>query len=295
MKFFNDALRIMSRALVSVCLITWGVQAYAVLNMSYVELNSNRLSNVGCFINKKDHKPFFNMTAIFAANINGKDVNHPYVYFNPEIVELLNHSDTVSTLQSKGIKVLLTILGNHEEAGWSCMTDPKKAEAFANELAVLVNKYHLDGIDIDDEYSPCATNDYSMIMISRFLKSHPLFKDKLLTKALFQDAYYFQSEYDGTRLADLLDYGWEMSYGSAGPTYRLGPYVRYGMKPSTLLFGESTGDYQSQAAEWAKDTVGGGYRGLMIYNVTQSSQPFLNEIAKAEGQEGVKVLPNCLK
>lgn len=295
MKIFNYSLRIMTRTFLPVFLLSCAVHANAVLNMSYVELNSNQLSTVGCFVNKKNHKPFFNMTSIFAANINGNDVNHPYVYFNTEIDKLLNHTRTVKDLQEKGIKVLLTILGNHEQAGWSCMTEPRQAKAFANELAELVNKYHLDGIDIDDEYSPCAANDYSMIMISKFLKSHPLFKGKLLTKALFQDYYYFQSAYDDTHLADLLDYGWEMSYGSSGPAYRLAPYVSYGMKPTQLLFGESTGDYQSQAADWAKETMEDGYRGVMIYNVTSSSQSFLDEIAKAEGQDGVNILPNCLK
>lgn len=295
MKIFNRSLIFIPRLLMMLLLMMGSLDAMAVLNMSYVELNSNKLSNIGCFVNKKNHKPFFNMTAIFAANINGEDVNHPYVYFNSEIDELLNHSDTVNELHQKGIKVLLTILGNHQQAGWSCMTDSKQAKVFANTLAMIVDKYHLDGIDIDDEYSPCSTNDYSMIMISHYLKTNPLFKDKLLTKALFRDAYYFRSEYEGVRLADLLDFGWEMSYGGGAPSYRLAPYVNYGMQPQRLLFGESTGDYQPQAASWAKETIDDGYRGIMVYNVTRDSASFLDAIAKAEGQEGVDILPHCLK
>ncbi len=90
------------------------------LNMSYVEVNSNALSNVGCYLRQSNHQPFFAMTSIFAANINGDDPNNPVIYFNPQVHALMQTSQ-VKALQNQHIKVLMTLLGNHENAGWSCM------------------------------------------------------------------------------------------------------------------------------------------------------------------------------
>ena len=48
--------------------------AYAT-NMAYVEVNSNPLQNMGCYIRSDNNKPYIDMVAIFAANINGKSPN----------------------------------------------------------------------------------------------------------------------------------------------------------------------------------------------------------------------------
>ena len=265
----------------------------AFYNMSYVEVNSNELSNIGCYVLSASNRPFFDMTSIFAANINGDDPNHPKIYFNPQVSRILNNTNQVKELQNKGIKVLLTLLGNHENAGWSCMTDSKAAKKFADDIANTVLTYNLDGIDIDDEYSTCASNDYSMIMIAKYLKENPKFKGKLLTKALWQDSQYFQASYQGHKLSDYLDYGWEMSY-YGGPS-RLQPYLDYGMSKNSLALGVSTNGSSSSSAQWIKETMSDGYGGSMIYNVTKNSQSYISAISTAEYNQTTDVIPSCLK
>lgn len=209
-------------------------------NMAYVELNDHQLINVACYERADDHKPFFNFASILAANINGEDPNHPVIYFNWQIDQLLNHTDQVAKLQAKGIKVLLSLLNNHQNAGWSCMTDENSINQFADDIVRMVNKYQLDGIDIDDEYSRCNTNNTSLIRIAAAIKNHPGFKGKILSKALFEDYYYFAAEYHGHKLADYLDYGWEMSYFYSDYEARMHTYLGYGMTPEKLALGLDT-------------------------------------------------------
>lgn len=261
-------------------------------NMAYVEVNSNQLSNVACFVRANDDKPFFNMVSIFAANINGKDPNSPEIYFNPQVDHLINQTNQVSMLQAKGIKVLLTLLGNHQNAGWACMTDEKSIERFANDVVMVVKKYNFDGIDIDDEYSNCHTNKTSILRITKAIKNHPGFKNKILSKALFADHDYFQANHEGKRLADFLDYGWEMSYGGRGDN-RLNPYLSYGMSKPNLALGANAA-ISSQGREAARYVVENSFGGVMIYNVRHNSQSFVELVAEEEKVGGIKVLPNCL-
>ncbi len=266
----------------------------AFTNMAYVEVNSNAFSNVACFYLDKTRKPLFDMASIFAANINGDNPNEPYIFFNHQVRHVLNETDAVKRLQQKGIKVLLTLLGNHDNAGWSCMTDEQAATRFADKLADTVLKYHLDGIDIDDEYSKCRPNDTSMIMIARALKANAKFKGKLLTKALFADSPYFNATYQGHRLADYLDLGFEMSYGYGGPDNRLKPYLNYGMSKNNLMLGISTHFGPGSAKRDVEETLRQSYAGVMIYDVKADSQYFLNAVAKAEYGEDIAILPQCI-
>jgi hypothetical protein len=131
--------------------------------MSYVEVNDHDLAAVGCYIRSDNGSPFFDYTSIFAANINGKEPNSPEIYFNPQVEDLIikNH-EKIQALQAKGIKVMLTFLGNHFNAGWSCMTDESAINKFADDVVNMLNKYNFDGIDIDDEYSTCSPNNFSL-------------------------------------------------------------------------------------------------------------------------------------
>ena len=263
------------------------------LNMGYVEVNSNSLANVGCYVRSDTNKPLFQMAAIFAANINGKNPNEPEVYFNPQVDSLLNHSDQVAKLQKQGIKVLLSILGNHQNAGWACMTDAAAIQQFANQMVNIINKYHLDGIDIDDEYSTCSPNSTSMIKIARALKANPGFKGKLLTKVLFNDYSYFIATDEGQQLADFIDYGWEMTYWSSNFNRRLGPYLQYGMLKNNLGLGVDSANVLPGPA--AKFVLQNGYKGMMVYGITNNVQDYLTPLAQVEYGGKVNILPNCLQ
>src|SRR5690242_490738 len=115
-----------------------------------------------------DGSPALNVVCIFAGNYAAADL--PYLRannndppttapFNPNIQAILDDG-SVQYLQSKGLTVLLTILNGHSAVGWSQFTSEADAMAFAQYLKDdVVDKYGLDGIDIDDEYSDGEPND----------------------------------------------------------------------------------------------------------------------------------------
>ena len=72
---------------------------------------------------------------------------------NPNVQALLDNSEELlQPLRKKGIKVLLDILGNHDQAGIAGLSD-WGCEQFGKELAQICLDYKLDGIGFDDEYS----------------------------------------------------------------------------------------------------------------------------------------------
>jgi hypothetical protein len=263
-------------------------------NMSYVEVNSNPLENVACYIRADNHQPFFAITSVFAVNINGMDPNNPQLFFNPQARAVLESSQ-VKNVQEKGIKVLVTLLGNHQNAGWSCMTDEAAAKKFADTIVNMVNQYHLDGVDIDDEYSDCTPNNYSMIMLAQAIKSHPNFKGKLLTKALYGDSDYFEARYNGHRLADYLNYGWEMTYYSDDFDNRLSTYLQNGLSQNQLMIGGWTAYYTSpDPYQIGQYTTQHALAGSMVYDITKFSQAYLSQLSKGQENTSVIISENCL-
>ncbi|MHB1949715.1 MAG: glycosyl hydrolase family 18 protein [Gammaproteobacteria bacterium] len=263
-------------------------------NMAYVEVNDNNLANAGCYVRSDNGKPFFHMASIFAANIHGDDPNQPNIYFNSQVDTLLNHTDQVARLHNQGIKVLLTLLGDHQNAGWSCMTNANAIQKFANHIVTVINQYKLDGVDIDDEYSKCTANTTSMVRIAQALKNHPGFKGKILSKALYKDADYFTASYKGKKLADYLDYGWEMRYNSPNFAQRLSPYVGFNMPLQNLALGASTQSADPTANSIASFILQNMYGGVMVYNVKNDSQDYLTQLAQVEYRVNINVLSNCL-
>ncbi|WP_394824595.1 glycosyl hydrolase family 18 protein [Pendulispora albinea] len=261
--------------------------------LAYVEVNSNDFNNVGCYTYDSPAKPYFTFASIFAANINYDSARQkPILYFNPQVDTVLNRTSYVKNLQSLGIKVLLTVLGNHQNAGWACFRDEATAQDFASQLAAAANKYGLDGIDIDDEYSTCSTNDTSLIVVAS--KMRAAMPNKIISKALFSDTSYFRARWNGHKLADYLDYGWEMTYGYTNYAARLSPYLAQGMTKEKLSIGVSTGG--SDGAGAAKYVNDNGIGTLMTYNVTKSSQSYLSGQSRVlYGGKTVQVKPNCLK
>lgn len=256
---------------------------------AYVEVNSNSFANAGCF--QRGAQPLFGVAILFAANINATAAGKATLFFNPQVQAELD-SGSVAALRSQGIKVLLDVLGNHQNAGWGCFTSYAEADAFAAQCADAVARYGLDGIDIDDEYSKCTPNDNSLVLAVTALRSR-LGPGRYITKALFNDAAYFTPTYNGKRAGDLLDYGWEMSYGGSNYAGRLSPYVSAGMAKSKLSIGiDVNGADQAAAARFVQS---GGYGGVMVYNVAKTSQANLSALSTTLFGSATTVKPGCLK
>ena len=258
---------------------------------AYVEVNSNSFKNPGCYTYGSPAKQLFGFAVIFAANINDSSNGQAELYFNPQVQATLN-SGYVAYLQSLGIKVLLDILGNHENAGWGCFTTYGSADSFAIQCAAAVTKYGLDGIDIDDEYSTCTTNTSSLVIALSALRSR-LGTSKYLTKALFDDIQYFSATYNGQTAGEILDYGWEMTYGDTDYSGRLSPYVSAGMAKTKLAIGiDINGTDQTAASKFVKSN---GYAAVMVYNVANNSQTNLSKVSKALFGSSTNVTANCLQ
>jgi hypothetical protein len=257
---------------------------------AYVEVNSNSFKNPGCYTYGSPAKQLFGFAVIFAANINYTS-GQPTLYFNPQVQSTLN-SGNVAYLQSLGIKVLLDVLGNHQNAGWGCFTTYAAADAFAVQCANAVTQYGLDGIDIDDEYSTCTTNTNSLVLAVSALRSR-LGTTKYITKALFNDIQYFSAVYNGKKAGDILDYGWEMTYGNTNYSGRLQPYVNAGMAKSKLNIGvDVNGSDQTAASTFVRNNA---YAGVMVYNVANNSQTNLSKVSNALYGKATSVKANCLQ
>ena len=127
--------------------------------MCYIEVNNENPLNAGEYT-LSNGEPFFDIVSIFAANINLDSDGKPYIYCNEQVTYVLHNADKIiRPLQEKGIKVHLSILGNHDDAGMRSLSE-EGAKAFAKELKYYVDIYGLDGIDFDDEYSSYAEGSF---------------------------------------------------------------------------------------------------------------------------------------
>ena len=123
----------------------------------YVETNDVNPLNAGDYV-LSNGEPYADIVELFAANIRKRTVNgvtEPVLYLNDKMTNLMENDGYltyIKPLQDKGIKVLLTILGDHQGIGFANMNDTQTTQ-FAKILAHAVEKYGLDGIGFDDEYA----------------------------------------------------------------------------------------------------------------------------------------------
>lgn len=121
----------------------------------FYEVNdTNPLNTLNLVLDDGKGTLFLDYVSIFAANINYDAAKgRVYIKCNENVQFLLDNYDSfIKPLRDKGVKVLMTILGNHDEAGLSQLSK-EGARDFARELAAFCRNYKLDGIVLDDEYS----------------------------------------------------------------------------------------------------------------------------------------------
>jgi hypothetical protein len=100
----------------------------------YVEVNSNDLANVADYTLAESGEAAIDMAMIFAANIN-YDGEKAYLHFNERVTETLDDAETqIRPVQEKGTKVLLSVLGNHQGAGFA-MPSPRSSPTPSRPMA----------------------------------------------------------------------------------------------------------------------------------------------------------------
>lgn len=119
-----------------------------------VEINNHNPLNVMPFTLKDSKKQLVDMVVLFSANINyNSTTGKVYISRNQQTQAILdNRAKYLKPLQERGIKVILSILGNHDASGISTLT-PEASKAFAQEVKNVCDAYELDGVMLDDEYT----------------------------------------------------------------------------------------------------------------------------------------------
>lgn len=241
--------------------------------------NPKQFKQTGCY-EMADGRAAVDVVCIFAGNyctneppyLRAHNDPHAKQPFNDNIQKVLSDG-SVKFLQDKGIVVLLTVLNGHTEVGWSEFTSKETAQGFVDYLkSDVIDRYGLDGIDIDDEYSAGTRQNDSLAMVTTLMKQ--TMPNKLLTKALFRDRQYFKASWKGHKLAQNLDYGWEMTYGGGGPDRRLKFYASHGMPKNTLCLGFSAGEDPgpSNVRHHMQEVMNEGYGGGMLFDFQKQPQ-----------------------
>lgn len=235
----------------------------------YVETNDVNPLNAGDYYFEDGlNEPFFDIVELFASNINKDEATgDPVLYLNDKLANVLENGGVntyVRPLQNDyGIKVLLTVLGNWAGIGLSNMTD-SQADKFATILAYAVEKYGLDGIGFDDEYS--GSNEVNNTSYSRIItKLHELMPaDKLIT--VFD---WGGTESISSSAAALIDYAYHGYFGSYVTSSDITGMDKSRWSPVSLNLGNYNIPYivESQASRAKSD----GYGAMMCFNLRTTS------------------------
>jgi len=254
----------------------------ALKGVCYVEVNSNDLRNVARYT-LSNGSPLFDIGIIFAANINFNTSNRTAeLFFNPQVTNVLSNRNTyVKPLQDKGIKVLLSILGNHQGAGISNFTSRASAQAFARQLSNAVTTYGLDGIDLDDEFSEYGKNGTTQPNDSSFVFLVTALRELMPSKII---SFYFfgpaagKLTYNGVTVGSKVNYTWNAIYGSYNPPAVPG-LAKSNLGPAAI---DITTTPLSTATSLANRTVSEGYGIYLYYNLPDAdTHTYLSGISNA--------------
>lgn len=253
--------------------------------LCFVEVNNENILNCGEYTMGKDGTPFFDIVSIFAANINvDTKTGRVNVSCNDQVSYILQHADEIiRPLQAKGIKVNMTILGNHDEAGMGNLSQAAAAD-FAKELKAYMDIYGLDGVDFDDEYTSYQDNpspgfeQRSRENYARLIyECRQAMPDKLL--GIYEYLRSFADSPNGTvegkKIGELVDY---MTYGyyqnqasypnTKGREANFEGLTKAQYCPTPLrIDGDLNGGWAGFNADYIRDMKASGYGLQIFYNI----------------------------
>lgn len=194
----------------------------AVKSVCYFEVNDVNPLNALTFLTESG-KYFFDDVVLFAANINwDEQTKRVYVSNNENVQYLFDHNDQLlQPLRRAGMRVIVSILGNHDQSGVAQLSDMGCRE-FAREVAAYCRGYNIDGVALDDEYSngPDLSNPW-LAQRSTYAGSRLLYELKKAMPEKIVSIYNLGSIYsnrletiDGIQPGQYLDYA-VADYGQA--------------------------------------------------------------------------------
>ncbi len=192
--------------------------------IAWIEVNNTNPLNMLQF-ETEDGRLITDYVVLFAYNINyNKETGEVYVFANPQCQYILDHYDeVVKPLRERGIKVIISILGNHDESGLAQLSD-LGCRQFASKVAAIVNGYGFDGVNYDDEYSN-APDLSNPLFASRstnrgdrlYFETKKLLPDKEMVSYQFGSALGIRAV-DGIDPSEYMDI-FNGDYGSRGVPY----------------------------------------------------------------------------
>ena len=240
----------------------------------YVETNDVNPLNAGDY-ELTDGTPFVGIVELFASNIEKTVVNgvtQPTLKLNDKMTRVLEpdpnapattgYHKYVKPLQDKGIKVLLTVLGNWQDMGVANMNDTQTTQ-FAQIVAYVVNRYNLDGVGFDDEYAGyTSTNNTSYSQIIKKVRN--LLPNKIITVFDWGNT----DTLDAEALA-MIDYAYHGFFGTSFISSGLVDKSRW--SPMSLNLGYNYNTYLSTIYNNALRAKNEGYGALMCFNLRRTS------------------------
>ncbi|WP_052495945.1 glycosyl hydrolase family 18 protein [Pedobacter lusitanus] len=253
--------------------------------MAYVEVNNGSLNNMGCY-KMNDGKTVVNIANIFAGNINLSQEKTPQavVSLNAQVDYLLEKTTYVKDLKAKGIKVTLSLLNNHDGSGWSQFTKQADADYFAKSVKATVDKFGLDGVEIDDEYAGAPGNEESIPMVVAAIR-------KLMPNTIIGYYIYSDSGVDASailgKISDLITYA--VTDYPQSPSQYTKYFKKTGKPGDPNDHSDRNRIFVGDHAQWGTlsknldivtDKENGGYGGIMLFDANNYTVSEYEKVAK---------------
>ena len=249
-------------------------------SVCYMEVNNYDFRDVGKYTLSTGQQ-LFDIGIIFAANINlDASTGKAVLYYNAQVTNVLSNASTyIQPVQAKGIKVLLSILGNHAGVGICNFQSQADAQAFAQQLSNAVTTYGLDGIDFDDEYADYPTSGSGQVNSSSFVylvtALHQLMPNKIISFYDYGPAASYLS-YNGVTVGSQINYSWNAIYGTYSVPNVPG-LAKSALAPAAIDVQNTS---SSTAASLATKTVSNGYGVYLYYNLPDAdSHTYLSSVS----------------
>ncbi len=171
------------------------------------------------FFLSKEGKPLFDYVVLFSGNLNyNASTGKVYLHTNNSVSAILNNRERyIKPLQDMGIKVILSLMGNHDPAGVSHLTE-ETALQFVGDLKKAVDAYGLDGVFWDDEYTSASSTTPGFTTANKANASRLIFETKRAMPDKLNMVFAYSTiaslnEVDGVKSGEYVDY-MTSNYGS---------------------------------------------------------------------------------
>ena len=225
----------------------------------YLEVNDTNPLNILQW-EMQDGRLLIDYVCFFAYNINyDREKGEVYVFSNPQCQFILDHADEIiRPLKERGVKVLMGLLGNHDESGLAQLSKIG-AQDFARKIAAICYSYGFDGVNFDDEYSaapdlsnPLFTNPSNAAGSRLMFETKKAMPDKLVTT--FQYGSMGGTDYvDGIPAGEWLDIA-VANYGGSG--HPLQGMTHANCSANSIEFARGGSISVSSAKRWAQSDYG---------------------------------------